>query len=235
MPFAVEMSWRIAQLINVVTMNYFKIPLLTGLILVSGCSQESDEIKVYRVSKPSGHEAPAAAQIAAPAAPAPAAAPSINPSTGMQVLPGMAEAAAAVATPDWQVPEEWTVLAPTAIRKGNFTAGTSASPVEITVTSFPGDVGGLAANINRWRQQAGMGELPPAEALRHASEIEVSGIPAHLIDIPSGGAPHPTILGAAIPHGGHTWFVKLVGENQAAYAQKDNLIAFLESIRFASY
>ena len=59
----------------------------------------------------------------------------------------------ATVAPEWTKPPGWAELPPTSMRLGNFTAG--GGQAEITVMTFPGNVGGLLANVNRWRGQAG--------------------------------------------------------------------------------
>lgn len=169
----------------------------------------------------------------APASSGPPAQASVNPSSGMTALPGMQESAARIETPEWTVPDDWEELTPTTIRKGNFRIAGPDRVAEITVTAFPGDVGGLEANLNRWRRQVG---LPPApmDTLREGlEEIEIDGSPAQFVElIASPGAQSNGIAGAIIPRGSHTWFVKMVGDTTLLREQEPNLMGFLQSIRF---
>ena len=169
----------------------------------------------------------------APASSGPPAQESVNPSSGMTALPGMQESAARIETPEWTVPDDWEELTPTTIRKGNFRIAGPDRVAEITVTAFPGDVGGLEANLNRWRRQVG---LPPApmDTLREGlEEIEIDGSPAQFVElIASPGAQSNGIAGAIIPRRSHTWFVKMVGDTTLLREQEPNLMGFLQSIRF---
>jgi hypothetical protein len=60
--------------------------------------------------------------------------------------------------PEWTVPEGWQETPPTQMLLGRFEVKEDDDQLEITVSAFPGDVGGTVANVNRWRSQI---ELPP--------------------------------------------------------------------------
>ncbi len=235
---------------------------LAATLLLLGCGDGSEEVRVYKVAYPEGHaakadgdhlehaeigpdSAPRRRIVPRPAAPAdpasdgsPANAPAtspapVNPSSGMVVLPGMEDAASSVRTPDWIVPESWDELPPTAIRKGNFRIQEEGGTVEITVTVFPGDVGGLEANVNRWKQQIGLAPTQPPLLEEAIESVEVDGQPAFFVDLlspqnPSGAG----ILGAVIPRGERTWFVKMIGDQAILSNQESELRAFLDSMRF---
>lgn len=151
----------------------------------------------------------------------------------MATLPGMESAAQAIDTPEWTVPASWEELPPTSIRKGNFRIVEGEHTVEITVTAFPGDVGGLEANINRWRRQIGLEPLPLASLQPSIESIEVDGQPAYAIDLINAENPGGLgILGAVIPHGPQTWFVKMVGSPAILANQENTMKLFLDSIQF---
>ena len=62
--------------------------------------------------------------------------------------------------PNWAIPEEWLPGKPSTVRRGSFSVmGSNNQDVDISVTTFPGDVGGELMNINRWRQQIGLSPI----------------------------------------------------------------------------
>jgi len=151
----------------------------------------------------------------------------------MTALPGMESTAAAIDTPDWTVPAGWEVLAPTTIRKGNFQITEGSGKVEVTVTAFPGDVGGLAANVNRWRRQIGLPPLDDQALMQSIELIDVDGREAYYVNLLNMDAPDsPGILGAVIPRDSRTWFVKMVGSQPILAQQPTALKEFLSSIDF---
>ena len=236
-------------------LNSRLLPILAvaSIATLSGCGDGDEEIRIYQISHPEGldphaghdhgpgedhsghdHAAPASAAPMAPTAPSSTPSQnSVNPSSSMNTLPGMESTAAAIDTPAWSVPASWDELAPTSIRKGNFRIGTGNQIAEITVTAFPGDVGGLEANVNRWRGQIG---LPPSSMDSMGDTIipiEVDGQPAYGITLLNPQNPDaPGILGAVIPRDGMTWFVKMIGSQEILQSQEGDLQNFLNSITF---
>src|SRR5690349_3907522 len=78
----------------------------------------------------------------------------------VRTTPAQASPAPAQAKVVWDTPEGWrAVIADQPMRVATFRAG-PGDGVEVSVTAFPGDVGGLLANVNRWRGQVG---LAPAQ------------------------------------------------------------------------
>jgi len=234
--------------------------------LLAACGPEEEEIRVYELTRPgdvagADRPTPQAPSPGAPAgdrgsAPGPMAGtgntppamppggaaaapdrPSVNPSSQMQTLPGMEEAAARIERPEWQVPGTWQVLEPTTIRKGNFRVAQGDEVAEITVTAFPGSVGGLASNVNRWRRQVGLAPLNPDQIAALTVPVQVDGAPAELVSIRvEEGAPSGTqgVLGVVIPRGELTWFVKMIGSSALLHEERDNLQRFAESFQFPS-
>jgi len=111
------------------------------------------------------------------------------------------------------------------VRKASFLAG--PAKLDVSVTVFPGDAGGVLANVNRWRRQL---ELPPlaAEADSHPAEILTgSGQRALAFVIES---PDHATLGAILARRDRTWFVKLTGPRDAVLAERDHFDAFVRSL-----
>ena len=132
-----------------------------------------------------------------------------------------------VAGPTWAKPAGWAEKPRTAMRLGNFTAGDGQA--EITLMTFPGDVGGLLANANRWRGQSG---LPPIDAAGLAGATErmsVAGTPATLVE--AVGDKNGSIS-VYHPVGNQTWFYKITGPSAVVTAEKGAFMEFLQSIRF---
>ncbi len=135
--------------------------------------------------------------------------------------------APAAAGPTWAKPADWAEQPRTAMRLGNFTA--EDGQAEITVMTFPGAVGGLLANVNRWRGQSGLPPVNDAGLASATERVSVSGTPATLVEavgdkIGSISVYHPV--------GSHTWFYKITGPSAVVTAEKSAFMEFLQSIRF---
>lgn len=111
-----------------------------------------------------------------------------------------------------------------------FSAGPTGHAVDITVSAFPGDVGGAAANVNRWRGQIGLNPVSETEALSLLNKINTADGEAQWVELTGAdGEEAVRMLGAIVPRGGQTWFYKLIGHAHTADEQKEAFLAFLRS------
>jgi hypothetical protein len=127
--------------------------------------------------------------------------------------------------PEWQVPAGWTAQTAPRMVLARFSAGSGDQTVDIAISNFPGDVGGAAANVNRWRGQVGLPAVPEAEALQSLETITTADGEAQILDITG----NKRMIGAIVPRNGSTWFYKLTGGAEGAEAQKAAFIEFLRS------
>ena len=132
-----------------------------------------------------------------------------------------------VAGPTWAKPAGWAEKPRTAMRLGNFTAGDGQA--EITLMTFPGDVGGLLANVNRWRDQSGLPPVDAAGLAKATEQVNVAGTPATLVE--AIGAANGA-LSVDHPADGLTWFYKMSGPSDVVTAEKGAFMEFVQSIRF---
>ncbi len=179
------------------------------VLLASGCSRQT--VKVYDVPK---EEASA---------------------------PSFAEQSSQTNAPEdrdwihWTKPEQWTERAPTAFRKGNYVfEDESGGKVEITVSSFPGDVGGTLANVNRWRGQAGLSPISQGELAAALSDLTIDGHRGQIVDIlPEDEDPQAARIVAVIfIYRGESWFFKMSGPQSIVAFQKPLFDSFIDSLKF---
>lgn len=133
------------------------------------------------------------------------------------------------AAPTWTVPAGWTKLdGEKPMRVATFKAGEGATAVEVAISVFPGDVGGLLGNINRWRGQVGLGPITQDQLAANVTPFEVPGFAGNTMRL-KGEAQH--MLGAAIKEvkAERTWFIKITGTPAAIDAQEAPFIAFAKS------
>ncbi len=193
----------------------FQILLLLALALPA-CDRD-DGIQVYKVSKPDE---------VAPLAPTPA-----------QPMPGLPGMAGTVPTPPpsaeapkWELPAEWDEKAPGAMRQASFSAGQNGE-VDISVTAFPGEVGGDLANVNRWRRQLGLDPIDETTLARDTQTVKTRETELKYVELP--GADQATLAGWTLHHG-QSWFFKMTGPKAAVAAEQARFRAFLESVTFHS-
>jgi hypothetical protein len=114
-----------------------------------------------------------------------------------------------------------------------FDIGSGADKVELVVTQFPqNDVGPFMANVNRWRQQIGLG---PVNDLKSVSmeDFTVGAAPAMLFDFDNQAANPPKgMLVCLAAEGNEFWFFKMTGPLTAVKAQHNAFVNFLHSVEF---
>ena len=146
----------------------------------------------------------------------------------MQVLPGMQSFADSASGISFQTPDSWTEFPPSSIRKANFTIDNASGTAEVSITVFPGDVGGTLANINRWRQQIGLSSIDQVSLNENISSIIISNHQGYFTKLEGNTE---SILGGILPFHGSTWFIKMQGDILAIDEEVDTFKSFLSSIR----
>jgi hypothetical protein len=195
---------------------------LAAIALLGLTSCRDSKITTYRVPKEKTPAMPAAPAAAANAPGATMANTTVTTANG----PGLT----------WSAPAHWTAKAASAMRKGSYAiTADSGETADLSITAFPGDVGGDLANVNRWRGQIQLPPLAAAELSGATAHLDVNGLHLTTVDFTGGPtAKLQRVLGAIIPVGNATWFFKLsgpaalVGREQAAFA------TFLQTIRASS-
>ena len=101
--------------------------------------------------------------------------------------------------------------------------------LDFSVTSFPGDVGGLLANVNRWLGQIGVQPTDEEGLKRFVRPVTIDGTSAQLVEASS---EDKTLFAAILLRDNRSWFFKLTGSKTLAEKEKKNFSDFLESICF---
>lgn len=134
-----------------------------------------------------------------------------------------------VPIPAWTVPAGWTKLdQQKPMRYATFVAGEGATKVEVVLSTFPGDVGGLIPNINRWRGQVGLGPITQEQLAANTTAFENPGFSGYTMRL-KGETQH--MLGAVIKDAkaDRSWFVKITGAPAALDAQEAAFVEFAKS------
>jgi hypothetical protein len=148
------------------------------------------------------------------------------------VSPMAAATPTAEGRPQWEVPEGWRETPPTRMLLARFEAGGDSGKAEITVSMFPGDVGGTVANVNRWRAQIGLAPWGEAEVTQALAQLEVEGGTAMAVEFTDEKAQGGRrLIGVIWPRGTHTWFYKMVGDDAVVEREKSAFMRFVKSVR----
>lgn len=126
----------------------------------------------------------------------------------------------------WTAPAGWTPKVASAMRRGSYTVSGPEGAGDVSITAFPGDVGGNLANINRWRGQL---QLPPVADLAGVVQpLEANGL--HLL-VFEGANNGTRMLAAIVARPNETWFFKLTGPDALVAREKPAFLDFLKTVR----
>ncbi|HEY1791458.1 MAG TPA: hypothetical protein VGG34_00955 [Opitutaceae bacterium] len=194
--------------------------LAAAALLLSACGEQ--KVATYRVPKEKDPELPMAGGADASAG---------QPAGGGS----MADTSVPTASGDdltWTAPAGWQQKPASAMRKATFMVPGAGAGSELSITAFPGDVGGELANVNRWRGQAGLRPLGAQDLDSSVTHVQANGLRFTIVELePPSGSPAKCILGAIVPVSGSTWFFKLTGGTDAVKAAKAPFLEFLHTVK----
>ena len=197
-------------------MRFTILPLaVTAALCLTASGCRDPEVTTYRVAKETPPAASGAAKGPAAAGPATMANTPVPTADGESLT--------------WTAPAHWQAKPATAMRKGSYAVPTDGGPpADLSITAFPGDVGGEPANINRWRGQIQLSPASDADLATAITRFENSGLKFAVVDFENG---QQRVLGAIIPFRGSTWFVKLTGPATELTKEKPAFLTFLKTVK----
>jgi hypothetical protein len=199
--------------------------LLLLALSLAGCRPA--KVETYRIPKEKDPELPGMAS----ADQTPAAAAPTDGNTMASTAVPTSEGPALT----WTAPSDWKLQPAKAMRKATYlTPGPKGTSAELSITAFPGDVGGELANLNRWRGQISLPPLAQAQVENAVSRSRQGDLDVTVADFPNPAADGKEILGAIVPFQNGTWFFKLMGPKAAVQSQKDAFLAFVKTIKEAT-
>jgi hypothetical protein len=138
--------------------------------------------------------------------------------------------------PTWTVPANWTEKkAGPMIFRSYTAASVKGRTASVNISFFPGDVGGVFANVNRWRGQLGLPPVGPDKLASVTQALDTAGGGATLVDF-AGTDPRTgqaaRLVAVMARHGDKTWFYKLSGEGPVVEDEKENFVKFVQTVRY---
>lgn len=198
------------------------LPVCLALAALALTSCREAKVESYRVARETPKPAPA--QTAAPAS-----APLAGGNMGETSMASTPVTTASGESLKWSAPAHWTAKPAVAMRKGSYAiTGENNTEADLSITAFPGDVGGDLANANRWRAQLQLGPLSETDFAQHNQHLDYNGLHMTVVDFTGAGQ---RTVGAMIPFDGSTWFFKLMGPEPIVAREKDAFLAFLQTIQ----
>jgi hypothetical protein len=142
-------------------------------------------------------------------------------------MESVAAPAAADSNLKWRSLSSWKTMPASPPRLASFEIPVSGRICELSITSFPGDTGGLLANVNRWRSQLGL------------APIESDQLPALLKTVPGSSfqfqwielvAQDRAMTVAILTDESQSWFFKVTGKRQDVRAVHPEFRQFLKTV-----
>lgn len=205
-------------------------------LLMGGCSKT--EVTSYRVAKEKDAELPSSMTAPANTSPTP---PEKLTSTASPAAAGTDMAATPVPTASgpgltWTAPSAWQAKPVGAMRKGSFNlVGEGGATADLSITAFPGAVGGDLANINRWRGQVALPPITESDLPKATERFTANGLEFSVVDLASADPANPQrILGGMTPYQGAMWFFKLTGPDALVAGAKPAFLDFLKTVKAAT-
>lgn len=134
--------------------------------------------------------------------------------------------------PHYTLPPGWSDPGPSGMRMVNL----EVEGAELSVIQLEGDGGGLADNVNRWRNQLGLDPIDPAQA-QAMERVPVLGTSGYLFDetgpyqgMVGGAVPDARMIGALVIGPGQSYFIKFVGPAEVVTREAGAFRAFLDSL-----
>jgi hypothetical protein len=150
--------------------------------------------------------------------------------------PPVASTTATDADLSWTAPAGWQPKPLGEMRKGSYAiAGAAGVTADVSITAFPGAVGGEFANVNRWRSQLGLPPIFESDLDASVTHLSQNGLTFTLVDLASTDAANSRrILGAMAPYEGAMWFFKISGPDAFVATTKTAFLEFLATVKPAT-
>ncbi|MDQ6632901.1 MAG: hypothetical protein M3Y82_14290 [Verrucomicrobiota bacterium] len=195
---------------------------LAGFLFV-GCGKE--EIKTYSVPKEKVSSKSAAKDEFPDSISKPV-------STNAKKIPAAVGEEINSIEPTWEIPTNWKPLPASEMVLKSFLVDGKAN---ISISAFPGDVGGALMNVNRWRGQLQLEAVEESDLPKLTSSIGVLGGKAMLADMKgiSAKTGQPArLIAASVRRGEKTWFYKLMGDEKTVAQEKEAFLKFVQTVRY---
>lgn len=196
--------------------------LIAALAVLPACREA--KVESYRVAKEAPEPLPPILTGGIPTPSTPATSGGSMASTAVPTASGQGLT--------WTAPASWKQKATSAMRKGSYSVlGEGGAEADLSITAFPGDVGGNLANINRWRGQLELAPISESDLSSVIQHVDIGELHADLVEfVNTQGAKSQRMIGAIVPYDNATWFFKLTGPDTLVAGERDAFLAFLKTV-----
>lgn len=129
-------------------------------------------------------------------------------------------------------PSGWRALPASGMRAAAFRIGEGDESAEVTLIPLSGPSGDETSNINRWRTELRLDELPADKLKPTIQQLPIEGKPSAYVNLlgPENAKRQQT-LAVIVPRGQVTWFIKMRGSAKVVGAEREKFEAFARSLQ----
>ncbi len=129
----------------------------------------------------------------------------------------------------WTLPEGWSAQPASGMRLATIVIPTSSGTLNASITEFGGD---LAGNVNRWRGQIGLPQLPEKDVLANLEKVDTAIGQGYIAALTNPSSPAKAMLAAIIPRpSGTSVFIKVTGPADALKSIASPFRQFTQSLK----
>ncbi|MHC5065048.1 MAG: hypothetical protein ACYTG5_13865 [Planctomycetota bacterium] len=129
----------------------------------------------------------------------------------------------------WATPSDWVQIETRDMTLVTFRAKTNPD-TECWISHWPGEVGGLQANVARWRRQMGLGPLSPVQVAALPTIDSLGGKGVIVEALPDGDSVE-ALLALSVFVDGRSTFVKMIGPKNQVEAERENFMSLCKSLK----
>ena len=132
----------------------------------------------------------------------------------------------------WEAPISWIPNNKSTIRTASYLIPSAKGSADLSVTHFPGDAGGVTANVNRWRKQLSLPEITQREIELNSQNFKSNIGSYQIYKIINPENKESGFLCAIIPANNFTIFIKLNSYPKTIDNLMEEFIEFSSSFKY---
>ena len=138
-------------------------------------------------------------------------------------------------TLSWKTPQDWQEKpSSSSIRLASFMApgkdGNPDNSADVSIVILAGQAGGVIANVNRWREQVGLGPLNEGELEKVSQRAKGALGPFTWFKIINEANPGAAIFVASIAMADQVVFVKMAGSEETLVYNQQKFVSLCQSL-----
>ena len=139
--------------------------------------------------------------------------------------------------PNWVVPAKWREIDRGQFLVAKFVVpGTDNSQANVNVSMSAGNGGGIPANVNRWRKQLSLSEIPESAVNEVVKSVGNGDAKMTLVEL-AGTDPQSgnaiRMVAMIVPQKSQTWFYKLTGGTALVQREEEAFVKFVRTTKYS--